>query len=213
MERHAGLALLEKKFFDEELAETFTSAGTIATNSAGQATLTAIPTGDGASARSGRRALITSFHVKGYIKLSGLYPANTAVDPDGELSDSIRMIFYVDKQCNGAAATAANLLATANDHNSFRNLEYNKRFYILLDKTMTISSGNLTHNGTYILSGDVYKNFSFNKTFKKGLPIVFTGTGTPAMTNIISNNINVLLISEENNQTIVRAQCRARFTD
>ena len=53
-------------------------------------------------------------------------------------SNLVRIIVYLDRQCNGAAAGVTDLLESAS-YLSFRNLANQSRFKFLYDKTIPIN--------------------------------------------------------------------------
>lgn len=168
----------ESKFFDTVVASGATSAsGAIESLS-----LNLIPQGTTESERLGRKCTITSMYIKGQFTLS-----STAGNDGGE--DRIRVIVYKDKQANGATATVANILETA-DINSFRNLAESQRFDVLSDRVYDFNVSAATSAATIQNS----KTYSFGKA-KCNIPLEFNST-TGAITELRSNNIGVLSISE-----------------
>ncbi len=189
----------EKKFFDTTLAATnFSTAGTIANNS-----LVVIPEGDGESARIGRKIVVTNLRMRGMVQL----PSRT----DSGSSTQYRIIVYVDTQTNGAAATATNILETA-DFRSWRNLANQERFQILMDKSRVINVQSST-----ITAADAIATQQVNHVFKYSkkcnLAIMYDNSATTgAIGTQRSNNIGVLIIAENGIPTI-QYIARVRFRD
>ncbi|QCW23633.1 MAG: capsid protein [Circoviridae sp.] len=104
--------------------------------------------------------------------------------------DTIRVILYVDKQCNGAAATAADLLdgAVGAQYQNFNNLANSGRFRTLMDRSYDVNPP------AGIATAVVEPSISDSFYMKCNLPLEFSST-TGAITEIRSNNIGVLLIS------------------
>ena len=125
-------------------------------------------------------------------------PANTA-----------RMIMYLDKQCNGTAAVAGDIMEQAN-WQSFRNLANSGRFTILMDKMVNLTPTNLTYDGTNFDASDVFMDGQFHK--KCNIPIEYSGT-TGAIGEIRSNNIGLLVFSRQNNALRLDSEVRLRFDD
>ncbi len=124
-------------------------------------------------------------------------------------SDTLRIIMYVDKQCNGAAA-AFGVILENNDWQSFRSLANSGRFNILMDKNITVNYLTLSSDNAAVSSqGVVIKEGTFYK--KCDIPLEFDDI-TGAVTEIRSNNIGVLLISASG---IIgfQSQLRLRFSD
>lgn len=187
----------ERKFFDTVRAPNTPGAtGTIFSPS-----LCLVPQGAGESQRIGRSINISSLHINFVLGLSssGVVTASR---------DIYRVIVYQDKQCNGATATAAQILDTAGvvDFMSFRNLENSGRFRVLKDKRMTISANGQLGGGNL----EKFQHASVN--VKCSIPVEFSGA-TGGLVEIRSNNIGVLIVS-----TAASANCfisyiaRIRYT-
>ncbi len=106
--------------------------------------------------------------------------------------DEVRVVMYLDRQCNGAAATVTDILESAN-HLSFNNLANKSRFLKLYDQEFTLNFNGLASDGAGVVSaGQVDVTGSFYK--KCNIPLEFDST-TGALTEIRSNNIGVMLLS------------------
>lgn len=188
----------EQKFFDTTFAEaTVASAGAITNPS-----LNLIPQGVTESTRVGRKCVIKKIHFKGELKMPSSATSTLT-------ADRLRVIVFIDKQANGAAATVASILETASI-DSFRNLAESGRFLILHDKTSDLNSGSGAGNtAAGVLWGETKRTWRLNKTCN--LPIEFSST-TGVITEIRSNNIGVLAISEAGLATL-QYTCRVRFSD
>ncbi len=187
----------ENKFFD-------TLRGSQAANAAGtiiDPSLCLIPQGVTESTRVGRKCVIKSLHLKGELRLP-----NFAA---GDQCDLFRLIIYVDKQTNGAAATASDILEASVTLHSFRNLANSGRFRILLDKVYPMNSQAGEGNGTTFVFNEFLRSLNINK--KLNLPLEFSCT-TDAITELRSNNIGVLGVSHGGYATI-SYKARVRFSD
>ena len=124
-------------------------------------------------------------------------------------SDTVRMIMYLDKQANGAAAAVTDILESA-DWQSFNNLSNSGRFITLMDKSVILNYQNLASDGGGVVSST---NTAREGAFYKmcNIPLEFSAT-TGAMGEIRSNNIGVLLISA-NGQAKFESKIRLRFSD
>lgn len=122
--------------------------------------------------------------------------------------DVVRILLYVDKQCNGATIASTDLLESA-DYQSFNNLANKGRFRTLMDKTYDLNylagSGITasTDAADYRISGSFYKDCK--------IPIEFDSVAG-AITEIRSNNIGVLLMSR-NGTAGFFSKMRLRFDD
>lgn len=194
--RFAGTGT-ELKFFDTSKALTTVAAtGTILDDS-----LNHIAQGTGESDRIGRKCTLKSINLHGLLQLPA---ATAAVNTD----DVVRFIVFLDKQCNGAAAGVTDILET-NDFFSFNNLANKSRFRILCDKKLTINAQGATATAGAYTYGEQRKGF--NLYLRCNLPLEFDNT-TGAITELRSNNIGVLAIS---NQGTARIQytSRVRYAD
>lgn len=196
--RVGGFIGIENKFFDVSKSATVLSgSGTILDDS-----LHHVPEGNGQSDRIGRKMTINSLFINAIARL----PNATA----STSSDTIRFIVYLDKQANGATATAALLMQDA-DLTGFRNLENSDRFMVLRDVRMDLNHKAGGGNGT------TEDYAALNKQFQVKVPtmnteIVFDNTATDgSMATIRSNNIGVLAFSQNGLATVeYRARIRYR---
>ncbi len=191
----------ELKFFDVTLDDAV-----VAGSGAGAITdsLNKIPQGVTEKERIGRKCTIKSIWWRYQVSLPG---QDAGVTP--KVGDSLRMILYQDKQCNGATATATDLLETATLQD-FRNLANQGRFIIHMDKVVNINYGGMASDGAGVVSqAFVQRNATFYK--KCNIPIEFSAT-TGAITEIRSNNLGVLLISAQGEVGFV-SEIRLRFSD
>ncbi len=123
-------------------------------------------------------------------------------------SDIVRVIMYVDKQCNGATAASTDVLETA-DYQAFNNLANKGRFRTLMDRTYSISTtAGAGHTATAYFGRHAIHD-SFHK--KVSIPLNFDAT-TGAITEIRSNNIGVMICSR-NGLCGFTSKVRLRFMD
>lgn len=196
----------ELKFFDtDHTVSTVSETGTITDN-----TLNAMNAGTGESQRVGRVIFVKGIYVKGSIRLG----SNSVL---ADSSNRCRIIMYIDKQANGAAATVGNILdatGAAVSIDSFRNLENSSRFTILSDKIVHIAAS-IGSTGAAVSVGEVLKTFRINKTFKNPMKIEFNAVGGGTVADVTSNNIGMLMITAEASATAIQTLYRARlrYTD
>jgi len=116
----------------------------------------------------------------------------------------------LDKQCNGAAPNVDDILETT-DWQSFNNLANKNRFRTLYDKTFVLNPLSASGDGTANDFGEYDRAFTFFK--KCSIPIEFDST-TGAITEIKSNNLVILAISDTSNTvTTMNSKIRLRFSD
>lgn len=168
----------ELKFLDDVLNNTVVPESGLIVN-----TLLLISQGTGESERIGRKVMIKKLQ----ISLEFLLLPSTDQD---SMMDICRIIVYLDKQCNGTAATASNILDTP-DVLSWRNIENSHRFNILKDFNIELRS-QVTGNGTTLDSTRVKSVYKI--ILDVNYPIEFSGT-SGVISEIKSNNIGMLFLS------------------
>ncbi len=191
----------ELKFHDVEIDDALIAVG--GTIQAGGSVIN-IAQGVTESQRIGRKCTIRSIHWRYLISMTEIDAAATPAN-----GDTVRVILYLDKQCNGTTAVTTSILET-NTFHSFRNLANSGRYQILLDQTNRLSYQTLASDGAGVVSSANYaREFQFNK--KCNIPIEYDST-TGALTEIRSNNIGVLLMGA-NNTAAFTSSMRLRFSD
>ncbi len=189
----------ERKFHDLDLDDNIIASTGTVTDS-----LNKIAQGVTESQRIGRKCTIKSILWSYDTKL----PESDAV-ATFSAPDAVRMIMFLDKQCNGATAAVLDILENADFH-SFRNLANSSRFVVLMDKRFVINYHNGASDGNGVVSqAQEIMYGSFHKNCD--IPIEFDST-TGAITEIRSNNIGVLLISV-NGTPVFKSKLRLRFSD
>ncbi len=189
----------ELKFFDVDLDDTpILIAGAITDS------INKIAQGVTEVTRVGRKCTVKSINWR---FLTWLPEVDAAADPLAP--DSVRIILYIDKQCNGATAAVTDLLESAS-WLSFRNLANTARFNVLMDKTVSVNFMGLASDGAGVVSqSQINRHGTFFK--KCNIPLEFDAT-TGAITEIKSNNLGVLLISS-NGTANFTSKIRVRFSD
>lgn len=192
----------ELKFFDTfDAATNVASTGTIM-----EPSLCLIPQGVTESNRVGRKCTIKSISGRLLcIKLSGATLSTQA-------ASNLRIIVYLDKQCNGATAAVTDLLDTSvitTELLQFNNLANSGRFKTLYSKDIVMNSNAATGSGTSSSVDRFWKKFNI----RCNIPVEFSST-TGAIGEIRSNNIGVLMVAGAGNPVVsVQAGYRVRFSD
>ncbi len=188
----------ELKFLDVSLNDAIIGAAGATT-----ASINLIVQGITEQTRIGRKVTVKKIGWRFRMSVPGL-TAQTA-PPNGDI---VRVIMYLDKQCNGATAVVGNILEST-DFQSFRNLTETGRFRILMDRTYDINY----FAGSGITSSQDYCSVTVNDTFfyNCSVPLEFNAAAG-AITEIRSNNFGVLLISEQGNAGF-ESSIRIRFSD
>lgn len=186
----------ELKFHDVDLDDSVVAVGANMTSS-----INLIAQGVTESTRVGGKCTIRSINWRFNLSLPN-------VNQGAGTGDIIRVILYLDKQCNGATATGTDLLETS-DYQSFNNLANKGRFKILMDRTYSLNYAAGAWDGTGTDYAQVLLSDSFYK--KCSIPIEFNST-TGAITEIRSNNIGVALVGAAGLGGF-NSKIRLRFSD
>lgn len=183
----------ELKYFDTSISTLVPTTGVIIPTAG---TLVPIPVGTGPSERIGRQVRVKS--INAYLTVSKNSSNNS--------TETVRLLYVLDTQCNGATPTVAEILASP-AHNSFRNMANTKRFVILRDHEINITSQ--TWDGTNFASVSRQVNF-FRKV---NIPVEYDQTlNTGAITTIRSNNLIILAICQAGNGHVA-GTVRIRYDD
>ncbi len=202
--RYSTLMPGEMKFHDIDVNDASILVGGTILNSG---TINIIAQGNTESTRIGRKSVIKAINWRYAITLAAVDAGATP-----RAGETVRLILYMDKQCNGATATILDILDTAN-FQSFNQLANKNRFRILLDRThdMNAQAGlsdgaGLASTPSKITSGSFYK--------KCNIPIEFDNSATTGViTSMRSNNLGVLSISSVGSISTLDSKFRLRFTD
>lgn len=169
-----------------------------------RATINIIAQGTAEDERIGRKCTIRSIQWRYAYYLDTI--ANVVLPKSGDL---LRLIVFVDKQCNGVAATVTQLLETA-DIFANKSLVNQGRFTILLDRLHSINYLTLTENTDDLYSqSKVMEQATWYKACN--VPIEFSGV-TGAIAEIRSNNIGILTISSAGSVRL-ESRVRIRYSD
>ncbi len=192
---------VELKFHDLDIDDgVVATGGTIAEDSC-----VTVAQGTTESTRIGRKMVVRAI---GWRMLAEV-PASNAKE---STSDILRVILYVDKQTNGAAATVTDILETA-DFQSFNQLANKSRFRTLMDRTYSLSvpagsgrgSTDTTAFGEIKIADTFFKNVE--------IPIEYDNSATSgAISTVRTNNIGVLTISSSGIASF-KSKMRIRFSD
>lgn len=209
--RTGGFMDLERKFVDYDIAaDAFTNVwagGEM--EDATALSLSAVAQGNGESQRDGRVYHIHSCHVKGFFSIAAT-ESQTA-----PIADQVARIALVwDTQTNGAQLNAEDVFLTVTagqDINSWRNLQFSKRFIVLKDKIVKIHVPSTNEGGPNLFSnGFIQVPFKINKTFKTPIKIRCSGT-TAAIASITDNSLH-FIGTATGPQVLMTYASRCRFT-
>lgn len=187
---------IELKFHDVDVDDsTISSSGTIMNSG----TINIIAGGVTESQRVGRNCVIHSIGWRINLEL----PAAAST----QSSDQVRLIMYLDKQCNGATAAVTDILESAS-FLSFNNLSNRGRFRILMDKHYLLNTS-ISGNGSSVNTIEIQEYDDFYKSCT--IPLEFSGA-TGAITELRSNNLGILTISK-NGLPSLTSKIRLRYSD
>lgn len=184
----------EKKYFDTTVIDTSDATSGVIINS-----LNLVPQGTTDQTRVGNKITIRNINIHAYSN-------NDDQTTLAFAGSNIRVIVYLDKQANGAAAAVTDILNTA-AITSFRNMDQVDRFVILVDKVVfnPVECANALH------TSNQRHYWSVNK--KCNIPVHFSST-TGAITEVRSNNIGILYISDfASGNSAANGRARVKFTD
>ncbi len=187
----------ELKFFDVDVDDaSIAQNGTIVAD-----TICTILQNVTESGRIGRKAVVKRINWRYNIQLSG----TTGAAAQG--SEVVRVIMYLDRQCNGAAATVTAILEDGN-YQSYNQLVNKDRFTILHDKLFYVNGTSGAGDGTsndfpgYHVGGEFYH--------KCDIPLEWNAA-TGALTEMRSNNIGVMLLAKTGSICVFDSKVRLRF--
>ncbi len=199
--RRAATTPQELKFFDVSFSDAIVATGGTVVDS-----LNEIPQGVTESTRIGRKCTVHSVYCKFQVTLPEVDAATTPAQ-----KETIRVIIYVDHQCNGAtiAVSGASGFLQAADFLSFRELTNGKRFTTLMDRTYAMNYQTSLGTGA---DGDYAAVSVYDTLFKKvNIPLEFSAAAG-AITEIRTNNIGFLAISQTGQGGFL-GNLRLRFSD
>ncbi len=218
--KSAGIARalgVEKKFttdsfVDGTVSDSWAFPALLVTDHAAteaSSNLLMIAQGDGQSQRIGRKVMLTNISVR-------WRALRVAVD-DVEIapiSSVFRMIWYIDRQVNGAAAATGDIMEDSGaDFQQFRNLANSRRFKILKDVEVSLGASAGAGAGTAEndWAGELAEG-QFHKILN--MPIFYSSTATTgAIATIESNGIGMMCVSSVAEGVSVLFNIRARYTD
>ncbi len=205
-QRTGGFIGIERKFFDTQVSQDAFSA-TWDVMEPATTNLTAMIQGDGESERIGRKYIIRSIHIRGFVSFP---QAESALNPlDTSLA---RICLVLDPQTNGAQLTATDVMdgGQTDDINAFRNLQFTGRFKVLKDKLIRMERTGLSQGAAnQFAAGIRIFPFKWNVQFT-GLPVNTSGT-TANIANVTTNSLHIIGVATSTSATL-SYQCRVRFT-
>ncbi len=170
-------------------------------------TISAVLQGDTETTRDGRVYHITSVHVRGYVYLNNAEGVSTATD-----QAIARVLLVLDTQTNGAQLSGVQVMSTnaTPDVLGFRNLQYTKRFRVIMDKQVVVRPINVFEGSTgFYTLARTYAPFQFN--WRPKVPLKVTCSGTTAVVGSIQDNSLHIMGAATNTGTRIQYSSRMRF--
>lgn len=164
--------------------------------------LNLIPQGASQSQRVGAKCTLTDVMLRGS---ASLLPGTTLTST----TDRLRIILYLDMQANGTAAGVTDILQTG-DIDSFNNLYNVNRFRILADQYLDLVAEAGANDGAADQFGNITQTWQIYR--KVRIPLEFNSTAG-ALTELRSNNVGIMFITQQNGLTNVEWSTRVRFMD
>lgn len=206
---------IESKFFDvfhNDQINSGTNATWVTADPATEKCLSACTQGEEATSRDGRQYVITSLHIKGFVQV--LRSASISATPKG---GTVRLLVVHDKQTNGTQLAATEVMNTHTgtfDFLGFRNLEWTKRYTVLMDTVIDLSQMQVVSDAANLFDTNEKRYyFEFNRKFKKGILVNTTGT-TAVVDNIADNSLHMIASAEpivNGGDTYLIYRARMRF--
>ncbi len=195
----------ENKFFDSNITSSSVAIG----GSVLSPSLMIIDQGTSVSTMLGKKIIVTKVMVQGFIEL----PDQISTTQGNVVeSDTIKLFVYLDKQCNGTAATVANVFESG-DINTFREIDTTTQFTMIKTLTRTIKTTvTAFDDGGVNTWSSNFTTVPFSVMISCRLPIEYSGTTGRDITNIRSNNVGIIAFS---NQGVIDItyRWRLRFED
>jgi len=198
-----GFMGIEKKFLDTAKALTTVAASTTLTGgeydpSTGCTGCLSCPAqGDTEQSRDGKRIVIDSLILKGYVELPSI---DVLADPAA--ASKVFVAVILDTQTNGAQLDSEAVFkslgnAVGLNVQPVKNLLYGNRFRILKSQLYDLTpTGQTGTTATYGHNG-VRRDFDWYIPFKGGLPVNMNAGTTADVANVIDNSIHVVAFATE----------------
>lgn len=153
-------------------------------------TVVGLEQGKEASQRIGRSCVIRSIAVRYRLELIKYSKAAVSLN-----NDCVRIIIFLDRQCNGTQIATTDLLAGTGIR-SHLNVAEEDRFIILCDKLHNLKwDGIASETDDTVSSPAVLEEYSYFKEVV--VPVEYSGASDD-VSDITSNNIGMFIISEGN---------------
>ena len=204
----AGFLGIEKKFLDMAKADTAVAAAAALTGgeydpSTGCTGCLSCPAqGDSEQNRDGKRFVIDSLILKGYVQNAG------TVSAAWEPATKVFVAVVLDTQTNGAQMNSEDCFKSLSNNDlancdPMKNLLSGNRFRILKSQVFDLTPHGAADASTNYASNTVRREIDWYIPFKGGLQVNLNGTNTNAdVANVIDNSVHVIAFSTFTGVTI-----------
>lgn len=210
-----GFMGIEKKFLDMARSETTVGAaggltgGEYDPSSGCTGCLSCPAQGDTEQSRDGKRIVIDSLILKGYVRTA----AETSQAPADQLKIFVSVI--LDTQTNGAQLNSEdvfkNLLGTVGGAVCpTKNLLFGSRFRILKSQVYDLNPPGIAGTVATLAANGVRRDFDWYIPFKGGLPVNLNAGTTADVANVIDNSIHVVAFATTADN-VIAYNARVRF--
>lgn len=214
-----GFLGIEKKFLDCARTATAVSAvaaltgGEIAPSAGCTGCLSCPAQGDSEQARDGKRIVIDSLIIKGYVAAD-----EDASEAAGK-SNKCFVAVVLDTQTNGGTFAAGgisesvfkNLTGTADlNVDPTKNLLFGNRFRILKSQVYDLTAPGVAAAGALAFNGN-RRDFDWYIPFKGGMQVNLNAGTTADVANVIDNSIHVIAFCTLAAKTTIAFNSRIRF--
>jgi len=211
-----GFMGIEKKFLDSAKALTAVASVGLLTGgeydpSSGCTGCLSCPAqGDTEQSRDGKRIVIDSVIIKGFVECD---KTASAAIPD---ATKCFVAVVLDTQTNGAQLNSEDVFkntttAAYTAVNPLKNLLFGSRFRILKSQVYDLTPIGVIGAAANYAHGDVRRDFDWYIPFKGGLPVNLNAGTTADVANVIDNSIHVVAFATTGEVVQIAYNARIRF--
>jgi len=211
-----GFMGIEKKFLDTSRSDSNIAAVAALTGGEYDPTtgctgcLSCPAQGDTEQSRDGKRIVIDSLIIKGYVRKDAV----TSQAPQEGIKVFLAVV--LDSQTNGAQLNSEDVFkslgaADALNANPMKNLLFGSRFRILKSHVFDVTPTGITDTAATVAQMGVRREFDWYIPFKGGLQVNLNAGTTADVANVIDNSLHVVAFSTVNNVPKLAYNARIRF--
>lgn len=189
---------VERKYYDLDNIDPINREWSSSSLDPTEGCLSAPAQGDGATNRDGRQMTMLSIHLKGYLFIND---DQTRTSPPQDVA--VRLLLIRNNQTNQDSLIPQEVMTSIGpikDFLSFKNLEHDKKYDILIDRTILLKV-NAYSTGTSVGQFSVNARmvpFTMNYTFDGGCPVILAAPGE-GFSSVSDTSINLIGVSNAEN--------------